>query len=70
MKNGFTAGLCSVTLASSLVFGSASAQEVVKIGMVVEMTGPFAEFGRQMKAQVSRPGKSSMAIASLVVALK
>lgn len=52
MKNWFTAGLCSVALASSLVFGSASAQDVVKIGMVVEMTGPFAEFGRQMKAGI------------------
>ena len=52
MKNWFTSGLCAAALASSLVVGSVSAQEVVKIGMVVEMTGPFAEFGRQMKAGI------------------
>ncbi|NLZ12321.1 MAG: ABC transporter substrate-binding protein [Alcaligenaceae bacterium] len=52
MKNWFTSGLCSAALAGSLVVGSVSAQEVVKIGMVVEMTGPFAEFGRQMKAGI------------------
>lgn len=35
MKNWFTSGLCSAALAGSLVVGSVSAQEVVKIGMVL-----------------------------------
>lgn len=39
---------------SGLVAGApaALAQDVVKVGMIVEMSGPFSEFGRQMQAGV------------------
>lgn len=42
--SGLTAALAGV---------QAQAQEVVKIGMVAEMSGPFADFGRQMQAGIA-----------------
>lgn len=40
-------------LFSALVASAgASAQEVVKVGLVAEMSGPFAEFGKQMEAGI------------------
>ncbi|HZH53568.1 MAG TPA: ABC transporter substrate-binding protein [Microvirga sp.] len=43
------AGAAAVTLALS---GAALAQEVVKIGLILPMTGPFASTGRQIEAAV------------------
>jgi branched-chain amino acid transport system substrate-binding protein len=37
-----------VTGAACLVAASAAAQEPIKVGMVVEMSGPFADIGRQI----------------------
>jgi len=37
-------------VATSLAFAAgAHAQEVVKVGFIGELSGPFAEFGRQMQ---------------------
>jgi len=53
MKAWFKTGAYTALLAGSLALtGVASAEQVVKVGMVLEMSGPFAEFGRQMKAGV------------------
>src|SRR5688500_7233662 len=41
------AGAAAVTLALS---GAALAQETVKIGLILPMTGPFASTGRQIEA--------------------
>ncbi len=40
------------TLLSMLAAGSAAAQETVKIGLILPMTGPFASTGRQVEAGV------------------
>jgi len=40
------------TLLSILAAGSAGAQEAVKIGLILPMTGPFASTGRQVEAGV------------------
>lgn len=40
------------TLISMLAAGSAGAQEAVKIGLILPMTGPFASTGRQVEAGV------------------
>ncbi|MBA3039927.1 MAG: ABC transporter substrate-binding protein [Alphaproteobacteria bacterium] len=40
------------TLLSMLAAGSAGAQEAVKIGLILPMTGPFASTGRQVEAGV------------------
>lgn len=40
------------TLLSMLAAGSAQAQEAVKIGLILPMTGPFASTGRQVEAGV------------------
>ena len=37
-----------VSAATFLIAASASAQEPIKVGMVVEMSGPFADIGRQI----------------------
>ncbi|HMI95863.1 MAG TPA: ABC transporter substrate-binding protein, partial [Micropepsaceae bacterium] len=39
-------------LASAVGFGSAQAQETVKIGLVIAMTGQQASTGKQIKAAV------------------
>ena len=39
-------------LASTLLFGAAQAQESIKIGVVIPMTGPFASTGRQVDAAI------------------
>ena len=39
--------------AGALFLGSARAEEAVKIGMVAEMSGPFADFGRQMQSGIA-----------------
>jgi branched-chain amino acid transport system substrate-binding protein len=43
-----------LALLSGLMAGASQvfAQDVVKVGMIVEMSGPFSEFGRQMQAGV------------------
>ena len=48
-RRGFiqAAGAAAITLALS---GAASAQEVVKVGLILPMTGPFASTGRQIEA--------------------
>lgn len=47
------AGVLGVVVSGALlVAGQATAQDVIKVGMIAEMTGPFAEFGRQMKAGI------------------
>lgn len=40
------------TLLSMLAAGSALAQDAVKIGLILPMTGPFASTGRQVEAGV------------------
>ena len=37
-----------LSVAAFLIAASASAQEPIKVGMVVEMSGPFADIGRQI----------------------
>ena len=37
-----------LSAAALLIAASASAQESIKVGMVVEMSGPFADIGRQI----------------------
>jgi branched-chain amino acid transport system substrate-binding protein len=39
-------------LASTLLFGVAQAQDTIKIGVVIPMTGPFASTGRQVDAAI------------------
>ena len=48
-RRGFiqAAGAAAITLALS---GAASAQDVVKVGLILPMTGPFASTGRQIEA--------------------
>ncbi|MCI2809215.1 ABC transporter substrate-binding protein [Eoetvoesiella caeni] len=43
-----------LSVLAGLIAGApvAAAQDVVKVGMIVEMSGPFSEFGRQMQAGV------------------
>jgi branched-chain amino acid transport system substrate-binding protein len=41
-------GLATIALAGVLAAAGALAQEPIKVGMVVEMTGPFADIGRQI----------------------
>ena len=38
--------------AATWVVPNANAQEVFKLGLVAEMSGPFADFGRQMQAGI------------------
>ena len=40
-------------IAAALAAAPVHAQEVVKIGMVAEMSGPFADFGKQMQAGIA-----------------
>ena len=40
-------------MAAALAAAPVHAQEVVKIGMVAEMSGPFADFGKQMQAGIA-----------------
>src|SRR5919109_140782 len=44
--------LCTLALAAALAPG-ATAQEVVKIGLILPMTGPFASTGRQIETAVA-----------------
>ena len=39
---------CAFTLAAPAAF----AQDTVRIGLIAEMSGPFAEFGKQMEAGI------------------
>lgn len=52
MKQWFKAGVGSIAVWGVLATSQACAEQVVKVGMIAEMTGPFAEFGRQMKAGI------------------
>lgn len=48
----FTRTLALCALALSLVAGTGSAQDTVKIGLILPMTGPFASTGRQIDGAV------------------
>jgi len=48
-KQGLKAAVLAMMLAGSQ---AALAEDTVKVGMIVELTGPFAEFGHQMEAGV------------------
>jgi branched-chain amino acid transport system substrate-binding protein len=43
-----TIGFTAVALAGALAAAGAAAQEPIKVGMLVEMSGPFADIGRQI----------------------
>lgn len=63
MKIGRILGAAWATLLFGLVATPALAQQTVKIGLVAEFSGPFAEYGKQiengMKAYMSQHGDSA-----------
>ena len=44
------AALCALAL--GLIAGSVLAQDVVKVGLILPMTGPFASTGRQIEGGI------------------
>jgi branched-chain amino acid transport system substrate-binding protein len=44
--------ISAIVLAISAAAGSASAQESVKVGLILPMTGPFTSTGKQINAAV------------------
>jgi branched-chain amino acid transport system substrate-binding protein len=48
----FVLGAGAAALASAALAGPAFAQETVKVGLILPMTGPFASTGRQVDAAV------------------
>src|SRR6188508_2684523 len=44
-------GVCAAALAAAITT-QASAQDTVKVGLILPMTGPFASTGRQIEAAV------------------
>jgi len=47
-----TLQLAATLLGATLLFGTARAEDSIKIGLVIPMTGPFASTGRQVNAAV------------------
>ena len=52
MKFGWSFRVAMVALAATLLVGVARAQDTIKIGLIIPMTGPFASTGRQVDAAV------------------
>lgn len=54
MNQWFKSGVVGLAVSGAILVGGAAVADdnVIRVGMVAEMTGPFAEFGRQMKAGI------------------
>jgi branched-chain amino acid transport system substrate-binding protein len=53
MKKRTFLGLGGAALAAMLAIGGAQAQDAIKIGLILPMTGPFASTGKQISAAVN-----------------
>lgn len=52
MAKSFTRTLLGAVCAGMVATAPAAAEDTIRIGMVAEMSGPFAEFGKQMEAGI------------------
>ena len=50
MKRRDFVGVVAAAAVALALSGAASAQDVVKVGLILPMTGPFASTGRQIEA--------------------